>query len=158
MAGFELVLVRHAQAAPAPLGRSDADRVLTQRGRQDATQMAVACRSAIGGKPLIVTSPRQRAVETAEILAEGLGSNPPETALFLDGDADPETILGALSIEGDETLVIVGHEPDMGRLLARLLDPAWRGSIPFPAGAFAQVTIESIPPRRPGKLLTFWSP
>jgi nicotinamidase-related amidase len=64
-------------------------------------------------------------------------------------------MLETLQPEGAGTMVLVGHEPDMGRLLASLLDPNWKGSVPFATAGFAAIDLESFPPRRPGRLVRF---
>jgi phosphohistidine phosphatase len=155
---IDLVLVRHGQAAPAPLGASDAERVLSEKGQEDVGRMAAALAEAARSKAQVLTSPKVRAVQTAEAIASATGCDAPETALCLEGGSDPDAILQAVGSPGIETLILVGHEPDMGRLLARVLDPAWRGSVPFTAAAFAQVVVDDIPPTRPGRLLAFWTP
>jgi phosphohistidine phosphatase SixA len=83
---------------------------------------------------------------------------PPEPSAYLRGDHEPDEILRALAPVRADCLILVGHEPDMGRLLGRLLDPAWRGAIPFPPAGYACVEVDAIPPAREGRLRAFGSP
>ena len=154
-----LVLVRHAKAAPADALHPDDARPLSVEGREQAGRTGEALRGLICGDVQIACSPKPRARETAEIIGAALGSAAlPQPREFLSGGHDPDEILGALETHDANALILVGHEPDMGRLLARLLDPAGRASIPFSSAGYAIVQIDALPPRREGKLKAFGSP
>lgn len=153
-----LILVRHALAAPRGLRCSDDERPLTPEGREQAQRTGEALRGLISADVQILCSPKRRAHETAEAVAAGLGPDVrPESWVYLRGDHEPDEILRALAPPRTDCLILVGHEPDMGRLLARLLDPAWRGTIPFPPGGYARVEVDAIPPAREGRLRSFGS-
>ncbi len=70
---MRIVLVRHAEAAPAGDGIDDAARPLTDAGRQTAARVAGALRAQGIEASRVLTSPRARAVATAEIFAPILG-------------------------------------------------------------------------------------
>ena len=112
---MRLYLVRHAKAAP---GDPDELRPLTSRGREQARLLA----EHLAGEQLdaVVTSPLLRARETAEILAR---------ACDLEAVPDERLAPGATSADArqaaagrGERVVLVGHQPDFGRIAAALTD------------------------------------
>jgi phosphohistidine phosphatase len=154
-----LILVRHAKAAPRSRSRPDDVRPLTPEGREQAHRTGEIVRGLVFPGARVLCSPKRRALETAEAIATGLESEArPETRDCLRGDCEPDEILRALASSQSNCLVLVGHEPDMGRLLARLLDPAWRGTIPFPPAGYAHVQVDALPPTREGRLRAFGGP
>lgn len=156
---MNLILVRHAEAAAQTLSISDPDRPLTAAGKKDAARAGGAIAGLRIAEPRVVCSPKRRAKETAAILASTIGLGAPEEIPCLLGGLEPDSILSDLAaFAGAPTLIAVGHEPDMGRLLARLIDPAWAGTIPFPTAGFAWVEIGALPPPRAGRLRLFADP
>ncbi len=123
---MHLHLVRHAIAAPArdPAVDADAERPLTDEGRQQATD-AVAGMRALGVEPdRVATSLYLRARETAEVAAEGLGL-PDDAIVELDSltpQADPAMTRAALAeLTGAEEVLVVGHKPHLPRFATKLL-------------------------------------
>jgi phosphohistidine phosphatase len=114
---MQLFLVRHADAAP---GEPDELRRLTAEGRDQAH--AVGERLAAQGiRPdIVLTSPLLRARETAEAIAGELdcASEPSDS---LAPGATATGVQAAVAGRG-ETLVLVGHQPDCGRIAAELGD------------------------------------
>lgn len=154
-----LVLVRHAEAAPVGPGVTDGDRPLTSSGEKAAAATGRCLAGLDLTKPRILCSPKLRALQTARIVAAEMRAAEPIVAECLSGGYDPDAILSDLAEHGrDGALILVGHEPDMGRLLARLLDPVWGGTIPFPAGGHAWVEVGAVPPARAGRLRGFGDP
>lgn len=112
---MRLVLVRHAPAAERRRGTPDAERALTPRGR-DRFRRGVAGLRSIGVRvDAVVSSPKRRAVETANLLAPvSLGA--PRTSVHL--ARRPAAPLLA-EIRG-ESVALVGHEPWLSQLAAWL--------------------------------------
>jgi phosphohistidine phosphatase len=109
---MRLVLVRHADAAP---GSPDELRTLTQEGREQARALGERLR-ADGIRPdAVLSSPLLRARETADAL--GLGAAEPDDRLA--PGATSEAVRAAVEERG-ETVVVVGHQPDCGRVAASL--------------------------------------
>ena len=113
----ELVLLRHGIAVERVEGRDAADRPLTKRGRR-RTQAVIEALVA-GGMKLdrLVTSPYDRALETAQIaLQAGL-------APVLDSDDRlcPGGSAAELLLDHSGSIALVGHEPDLGLLACDLL-------------------------------------
>jgi phosphohistidine phosphatase len=99
-------LLRHGDAAE---GSPDAERPLTDKGREQA-RAAGAALKAIGVKPAAcLTSPKVRAADTARIACEQLGDLEPQLEPKLAGGPfDAEALAAGL---GDDVL-LVGHDPD----------------------------------------------
>ncbi len=119
----QLWLLRHAEAEPHG-ARQDAQRRLTDRG---AAQSAAAG-EAIGRLGVafeaILFSPKVRARQTAELASVGwpadqralLTLHPPLAGGF-DGRAALDAMAG---LSADGRLLLVGHEPDLSRVIADL--------------------------------------
>ena len=122
---MRLVLVRHAEAAP---GSPDELRTLTAEGVDQARRLGERLR-ADGIEPdVVLTSPLLRARETGA----ALGFGAPEAHDALAPGATEEDVRTAAAGRGD-TVVVVGHQPDCGRIAAALGDGA-EPAFP-PAGA-----------------------
>lgn len=111
---MDIILWRHAEAED---GLPDAKRKLTARGEKQARKVARWLRKRLPGDARILSSPAVRAVQTAQAL--GL---PFEETKKIGTGADAAGILAAAGWpQAGGTLVIVGHQPTLGRAAARLL-------------------------------------
>jgi phosphohistidine phosphatase len=109
---MRLVLIRHADAAP---GTPDELRSLTAEGHEQARRLGEELR-AEGIKPdVVLSSPLLRARETARDLRFG----PPESHDALAPGATADGVRAAVAGRG-ETVVVVGHQPDCGRIAAAI--------------------------------------
>ena len=101
-----LWLLRHAEAEE---GSPDADRALTERGREQA-RVAGAALAALGVElDACLASPKVRALETAKIACEELhGVDVKLEPKLGGGPFDAEALAAGL---GDEVM-LVGHDPD----------------------------------------------
>ena len=114
----ELLLLRHGIAAARVAGLDHPDRALTQRGRERSRAVLKALVRRGLQLDRLISSPLLRARETAAI-AQEVGLAP---SLSLDERLRPGGQLGDL-IEGlQESVVLVGHEPDLSASACRLLD------------------------------------
>jgi phosphohistidine phosphatase len=126
---LRLYLVRHAEAAP---GEPDDLRPLTPAGHEAAR--ALGARLAAEGVLVdaVLTSPLLRARETGAELGRALGVEPePDERLAPGATVDDvrDVVVGR-----GETVVVVGHQPDCGELVAELTGgPA----PPFPPAGLA---------------------
>jgi phosphohistidine phosphatase len=109
---MRLVLVRHAEAAP---GSPDELRTLTAKGVEQARQLGERLRSAGIEADVVLTSPLLRARETGA----ALGFGAPEAHEALAPGATDEDVREAVAGRGD-IVVVVGHQPDCGRIAAAL--------------------------------------
>jgi len=116
-------LVRHSEAVERIPSMPDAARYLSAHGRVSFREMARRFLVAGGHPTRILTSPFIRAVQTAEILSEALGYDGEvvvEPRLSPGFDVEK---LGAVLVDfpGEREIAFVGHEPDLGAVLSRLL-------------------------------------
>lgn len=116
-------LIRHAEAVQRVPGGVDEFRYLTCRGRSRFRRVAAALRKLGIDPDFIVTSPKVRALQTAEILAEGIRFSGEVIVAPLLADAFDFVGLRdvLMSLPSTREIVVVGHEPDLGRLTAELL-------------------------------------
>ena len=113
---MQLYLVRHAEAAS---GEPDELRPLTREGREAARDLGRRL-AAEGVRPdAILTSPLLRARETAAELARPAGLQPEPDERLAPG-ASAEGVRAAAGERGGRTVVVVGHQPDCGRIAAAL--------------------------------------
>lgn len=135
---MRVILVRHAEAVPEEDAGSDRDRWLSARGREMARGLARLLREQSVAPGAIVASPLPRAVQTAELLADGLdylGSI--ETWRCLEPSAQPRVAAAELAGRtATEPIVVVGHEPAISTLGAFLV-----GLPAFPTFRTAQACV-----------------
>jgi phosphohistidine phosphatase len=116
-----LDLLRHADAGdPMAWDGPDATRPLSDKGRKQSKRLGEHLAS-IGYVPdAVITSPKLRAVDTAEIVAKAVGAKV-RLDERLAGGLDLETVDAIVADAGDpERVVLVGHDPDFSDLLAVL--------------------------------------
>ncbi|MBP1635776.1 MAG: sixA [Acidobacteria bacterium] len=156
---YSLYLVRHAAAAERGEAWPDDDlRPLTAEGIERFTAVAKGL-AALGVRiDQILTSPLVRARHTAEILAQHLPGSPKVvTARALAPGAAFEEVRAALAkAAGHESIALVGHEPGIGQIAARLL--GLRHPLEFKKGAVCRIDVDTIPPAAPGDLRWFVPP
>jgi phosphohistidine phosphatase len=121
---MELYLFRHGIAEDAPPGRSDSSRALTDAGRERSAAVAKMAREAGVTPSLIASSPYVRAVQTAEVAAKEFDYSGDLVRLpSLVPHGTPEEVWGDIRDLRDEAAVLLaGHEPLMGHLVAYLLN------------------------------------
>ncbi len=150
---MELYLVRHAAAEERLAGRPDAERRLTSEGREEFGAGVRGLR-ALGLRPdRLLTSPLVRARETARLLAAGLDGPEPEIEEALSPGGSGEELLGSLRGAG-ERVFLVGHEPDLGRLLLLAVAGRPGDGAPLKKGGAARIDFEGAP--RPGAGELHW--
>ncbi len=123
---MHLILVRHGIAVDpakyAASGGAEPERPLTERGIKRAKRAARGLRRVVDRIDLIATSPYNRAVQTAEIFCHALKkSDRPkiEPLPALAPGSMPKTSIDWLRQQDQNaTIALVGHEPDMSRLLS----------------------------------------
>lgn len=114
---MELILWRHAEAEEAQGDTPDSERALTAKGKKHARKIARWLEKRIEGKARVFTSPAQRAQQTAEAFAKHF-----EVAPALDVGAKARSVLTAIGWPDEQgTVIIVGHQPWLGRVAALLL-------------------------------------
>lgn len=118
-----LYVIRHAEAVEGSETLQDEWRYLTEKGRSAAEKTSSTI-SKVGPKPrLTITSPLTRAVQTAEIAAlKACRKNVVVTSGLLLPGADNSALITHLKACRDaKRIMLVGHEPQLGSLVAMLL-------------------------------------
>lgn len=118
---LNLYLIRHEDAGEA---ERDEYRSLTESGRRRMRKTARFCLDQGVVLDAIFTSPLVRAVQTAEILAEGLGFDGPIDAhaeIAFPSRIETLTRLIDTAPASWRGLALVGHEPTLGLLAHHLL-------------------------------------
>lgn len=134
-----LLLLRHAHAGDATRWEGDDDvRPLTDKGRRQAERLGRLLAVSGEAPDLLITSPRVRAAQTAEIVGRVTG-----TRVIVDarvaGLLDPGTVMRILGDAGPaERPCLVGHDPDLSELLAELTGAS---QIAMRKGALARVDL-----------------
>jgi phosphohistidine phosphatase len=109
----DLILWRHAEAED---GVPDNTRELTAKGEKQASRMAAWLKSRLPRETKVLTSPATRAIRTASYLVDE-----PEVVRALDVGATPAAVLAAAGWPENGSVVVVGHQPTLGRVAAFLL-------------------------------------
>jgi len=120
---MELLIVRHAIAFERNARRwaDDGKRPLSPRGAGRARRAAAGLRRLTDPPARVLTSPLERTRQTAAILTKQASwPRAVESPLLLPG-ASPEALLGELARLRERRVAVVGHQPDLGRLLALCL-------------------------------------
>ncbi len=120
---MHLILWRHAEADD--YAASDLARQLTVRGRRDAQALAKWLRPRLESSAVILVSPAARTVQTVETLTDQYRT----VRELAPGGSVAEVLAAAGWPEGiAPTVVIVGHQPTLGAVAAKLLagsDDSW---------------------------------
>lgn len=137
---LSLHLLRHGDAAaPESWAGTDDDRPLSPQGRRQAERLGRFLRSAGFRPDAIVSSPKLRARQTAELVAAEVG-----VAVSIDDGlaAGPglREIEGLLRTAGDPIRpILVGHDPDFSDLAAMLVGAA---ALPVGKGALVRIDVD----------------
>jgi len=119
---MEIYILRHGIAEEGKSGSPDAERALTDPGREKLRAVLERAREA-GVKPsLILASPYKRALQTAHMAGQILGCNKiVETEILVPGSA-PKALWDAICARRREpVLLLAGHEPLLGMTVGYLL-------------------------------------
>jgi len=156
---YEIYLIRHGLAEER--GNSwpdDAKRPLTDEGIS-RMRKSVRGLSRLGVTlDVVLTSPLVRARQTAEIVAAGVSPRP---SLISAESLAPDGSFAAVVADLEKhvrkgRIALVGHEPGIGELAARLIGS--RHAIEFKKGAVCRIDLATIPPSGPGDLRWLLTP
>jgi phosphohistidine phosphatase len=120
---MELLVVRHAIAFERSARRwpDDAERPLSPQGVVRARKAALGLKRITEHPARVLVSPLRRAQQTAAILTQfAAWPEAVECAQLLPGTS-PEGLLALLARSRGGRIAVVGHQPDLGRLLAACL-------------------------------------
>ena len=116
---MKLYLVRHGAAASV---EENPAQPLTEKGRQDIQRLAVFMARSGVRVARVIHSGKKRAEETAVLLADVVGPGKVvEEAESGLGPNESSDLLATAAAALIEDTIVVGHQPFMGRMVARLL-------------------------------------
>ncbi|MEW6336760.1 MAG: phosphohistidine phosphatase SixA [Acidobacteriota bacterium] len=137
-------LIRHAAAEEVAPEGDDSRRALTAAGRRDAARMGTRLARRSVRFVHLATSPYLRARETAQALADAGAATSIELARELLPGADLRAAIRRIQRWRGENLgdvALVGHQPDMSRLVEVLLWGEVRGAVEMKKGAVAALEL-----------------
>lgn len=150
-AEFELYLLRHAHAGnSATWDGPDSERPLSPKGRRQAVRLGTFLADRAFSADAIVTSPKVRARQTAELVADAVG-----IAVTVDDrlarPLDVGVVGSIVDRAGGTSILLVGHDPDFSALAAELSGAEY---LPMKKGALARLDMAL--PIRPGGGILRW--
>jgi phosphohistidine phosphatase len=156
---IELYLIRHGVAAERGENYpDDTKRPLTQRGIQRLQREGKALVALDVAFDVILTSPLVRTRQTADTLADAFRARPQiVNADSLAPGGSHSAIIDDLAKHArKKRIAVVGHEPGIGELAARLI--GLRRPIEFKKGTVCRIDVKSLPPVGPAQLRWLLTP
>ena len=157
---MQLIFFRHGPAGRPDASRwpDDRARPLTTRGEEKTRAAAKGLARTLPATARIWTSPWVRAARTAELLAAAVGGASPRSVAALGSGGSARAVLQLLSAEtSGGTIVLVGHEPDLGLLAGSLLSE-FTGALPLKKAGACALSFDGPPRPHAGALDWFLSP
>lgn len=147
----ELYFLRHAHAGnPDDWTGDDADRPLSSKGRRQAERLGRLLARNGFRADAILTSPKVRARQTAELVAAAVGTRV-ETDHRLAGSLDEDVVTRMVRETGGERVMLVGHDPDFSDLAGSLAGLEY---LPLKKGTL--VRLDATLPLQPGAAVLRW--
>jgi phosphohistidine phosphatase len=160
--GYELYVMRHGLAVSRASVRfsDDAQRPLVPEGKEKMREIGEGLKRMGFEVDWIVTSPLVRAVETAGIIAESLAARAPvDVCEAMRPGGSPEDLIAFLAKRPSRTRVlVVGHEPDLSELAARLIGAGSHANLALKKGGCGMISFDEFPPKSPGQLVWWLTP
>jgi phosphohistidine phosphatase len=159
---MRLLLMRHAKALPRDehLFADDSKRPLSKAGIKEHKRVSKMLRKMGVCFDHILTSPYERAIETAMITKKVFDfEDTPIECKSLSDDFSVDDVLKLVGSYGPkETLLLVGHEPYMSTLASALLWPGHPMGVDFKKSAIMSVRFNEVPEKGQGILEFFLRP
>ena len=149
---MRIALLRHGIAGSG--AGADFDRELTSEGWLQLEQVLDGLQRAGWSPGAILHSPFVRTTQTAACVHARFPDVPLLTA---DELALPSLDAITMVAARHRDPLLVGHEPTLGNLCARLLG-APSGGVRFERAGFALLEVDRLPATRPARLLAFFAP
>ena len=160
MAGpYQLFLIRHGVAEErGDAWPEDAKRPLSEDGIERFQKSARGLARLDVWIDVVLMSPLVRARQTADIVASAFDPRPSIITIeSLAPGGSYASLVADLEKHGRKArIALVGHEPGIGELGARLIGS--RHSFEFKKGAVCRIDVDEIPPAGPGDLRWFLTP
>ena len=154
-----LYVMRHAEAVEGSDILRDEWRYLTEKGRVDADKTSSSIARYSPKPRLTITSPLTRAVQTAEIAAEKACRKNKVIAseLLLPGAGIGELVAYLKRCRDAKRVMVVGHEPQLGLLVAMLLGRE-DGAFPLKKAACVALKLDTGTDDKPAGFLWYLLP
>jgi phosphohistidine phosphatase len=153
--GMNVYLMRHGAALDVGQEgiRRDVDRRLSKEGVARTREVAEGLAGLEISLDAIGTSPLVRARQTAEIVA---GTVSPKCEItecdFLQPGGSSQDLIAWLRSQSAESVLVVGHLPDMSEIASELLTGHPNAAIEFKKAAVCCMAFDAIPARGAGRL------
>ncbi len=142
---MEIYVLRHGIAVQrgTPGYKKDSDRPLTKEGEEKVQQVAQAMLAMELKFDLVLSSPYARAARTAQIVASELDEEVTFTE-FLESDGNALALTTLINDEKPHRVLLVGHEPDLSRLISVLTTGGAAASIELKKGGLCKMTTDKL--------------
>ena len=150
---FELYIIRHGLAEErGEAWPDDTKRPLTEDGMARLRRASRSLARVGVAIDVVLTSPLVRTRQTAEIFAAAFSPHPAivTTDTLVPGASTAGVIAELEKHARKKRIAIVGHEPGIGDLAARLA--GMRREMEFKKGAICRIDVDALPPSGPGDL------
>jgi len=147
---MEIYLMQHGEAYAED---QDPERSLTPSGEQQIHSSGKALKKLGVDVDLMVSSPKKRARQTAEIVAGEVGYSKEgiEITETLEPLAPSEDLIAYLRRFGDRRKVLLaGHLPSLGRIASGLVSEGGDVSVHFEMGGLCRIDVEALPTHKGG--------
>ncbi len=142
---MDLYLVRHGAAEPRG-GQPDGERGLTPEGAEKAAQVARGLERLDCRPGVIASSPLRRAEETARIMRDVLCPDlAVDTLEALSPGASAPDIAAWLAGTKENSVMVVGHNPDMPAIVSELISGDAGIEIEFKKAAVCLISFDGRP-------------
>lgn len=141
---MEIYLMQHGEAYAKD---KDPERSLTPQGGEQIHFSAIALKKMDIGFDLIVSSPKKRARQTAEIIARELGYPHGDIGITetLNPTVPAKDALSYLATHGDKNRIfIAGHLPSLGEIASTLVSDQSPVSFHFEMGGVVRIDVEEL--------------
>lgn len=159
---MKLLLMRHAKALPrdSHIFKDDSTRPLSDKGEKEHKQISKVMLEMGLTFDRILSSPYDRAKETAKITKKvfDIGEKMERSELLADRFSVMALIAHLKNYDQNETILLVGHEPDMSVLANALLRPGVPMSIDFKKSGIMGLSFSTYPDKGNGTLEFFLRP
>ena len=132
---MRVILFRHGPAGQRDASRwpDDVKRPLTKRGLERTARAADGLRRLLGRAGRVIASPLERARQTARIVSESIAPAGKVETLDALAPGVPlrESLRWLKDLKSNTSVVLVGHEPHLGKLAGALLFGSAGGALPM---------------------------
>ena len=143
---MDLFILRHAIAEErSPRWSDDSKRPLTEEGAEKMREVAKGMKVMELEFDLILSSPYVRAKETADIVADVYDAKV-HTSKHLESGGNAKTLIQELNSEyqSKTSVLLVGHEPDLGHLVSLLCSGKEEFSVTFKKAGLCKLSVAKL--------------